>query len=84
MPIGSQARGAAVRPTAPMCPADTRPTAGGPRVAGRRHPGCRSLLAQEALFVAVQEAFLTETASRQRGSADRHVGNRTGICTNAD
>jgi hypothetical protein len=47
-------------------------------------PGCRSILAQEALFVAVQEAFLTETASRQRGFADRHVGNRTGTCTNAD
>ena len=74
MPIGSQARGAAVRPTAPMCPADTRPTAGGPRVAGRRHPGCRSLLAQEALFVAVQEAFLTETASRPTWSCRPSCG----------
>src|SRR5215218_10167957 len=54
------------------CPAGTRPTAGGPRVAGRRHPRVQVESGQERLFV--QEAFLTETASRPTWSCRPSCG----------
>ena len=63
------------RPSAPprrWCPAGTRPTAGGPRVAGRRHPRVQVESGQERLFV--QEAFLTETASRPTWSCRPSCG----------